>query len=124
MFKNNMSRAALDFLKRVWPEEKNIDNVNIENELGENALHYAVIWNELEAAELLVNAGININKKGENGYTPLHEAVEQNNEKMVLYLVGAGANLSEINELGQTPAEMAKGYEFFRIYNALQKHNK
>ncbi len=50
------------------------DDVNAVNVDGDNALHWAARSNDLEAARLLIAAGINVNQYGDLGRTPLHEA--------------------------------------------------
>lgn len=47
------------------------DDLNATNALGDNALHCVCVWGDVEAARLLIEAGININQKGEHGFTPL-----------------------------------------------------
>jgi ankyrin repeat protein len=46
-------------------------DVNSTNALGDNALHCACVWGDIEAARVLIEAGININQEGEHGFTPL-----------------------------------------------------
>ncbi|HEU4891908.1 MAG TPA: ankyrin repeat domain-containing protein [Vicinamibacterales bacterium] len=47
------------------------DDLNATNALGDNALHGVCVWGDIEAARVLIEAGININQKGEHGFTPL-----------------------------------------------------
>ena len=47
------------------------DDISATNALGDNAIHCVCVWGDIEAARLLVEAGININQKGEHGFTPL-----------------------------------------------------
>ncbi|HED35099.1 MAG TPA: ankyrin repeat domain-containing protein [Gammaproteobacteria bacterium] len=124
-----ITEPAHNFLVRVvqsegFPELNIIKDINIENRLGENALHYAVFWKEIEAAKSLVKSGININKQGENGYTPLHEAVEQEYEEMTVFLVQSGADLSIKNDLNETPVEMARSYDLNHIKTLINQHNQ
>ncbi len=97
------------------------ENINDENELGENALHYAVLWKDFTAAKALIDSGIILDKKGENGYTPLHEASEQNDADMVKLLVDSGANIYVRNDLGETPKDIAEEFAYFNLLDFLQK---
>ena len=47
------------------------DDVNSTNAFGDNALHCVCVWGDIEAARVLIEAGININQAGEHGFTPL-----------------------------------------------------
>ncbi len=122
--------TAQEFLLRVFPEKKAVKeksgciDVNSLTAVGENALHYAVIWNEIDSAKALITEGIDLDKKGENGYTPLHEAIEQECTEMVALLLESGANPSIENGLGENAAEMAQEYGFEHIVKLLQQHNK
>jgi ankyrin repeat protein len=50
------------------------DDINATAVGGDNALHWAVSQNDLAAARLLIDEGINIDQHGDLGRTPLHEA--------------------------------------------------
>jgi ankyrin repeat protein len=50
------------------------DDLNATNALGDNALHCVCVWGDIDAARVLIEAGININQKGEHGFTPLAAA--------------------------------------------------
>ena len=39
------------------------DDVNATNSDGDNALHWAVRWNDVAAARMLIDAGIHINRR-------------------------------------------------------------
>jgi len=67
-------------------------DINATNALGDNALHIAVRWGDLEAARILLAHGINVNQKGEEGYTPLHEACSRGNKDIVKLLLESGAD--------------------------------
>ena len=67
-------------------------DVNATNHLGENALHIAVRWGDLDAAKLLITSGVEVNKHGEHGYTPLHYACQYGNSEILKLLLDSGAN--------------------------------
>ncbi|GAD64710.1 ankyrin repeat domain-containing protein [Aquipseudomonas alcaligenes] len=65
---------------------------------GENALHIAVIRNEIDLARELIDLGIEINARGDLGHTPLHEAASMCDLSMVKLLVESGADLHALTE--------------------------
>jgi ankyrin repeat protein len=74
---------------------------------GDNALHCIVRWGDLDAAQTLINAGVDINKAGDLGYTPLHVACMKGNIEMVKLLIDSGADLFAMNE-GDIPFTSAR----------------
>src|SRR4051812_5044436 len=69
------------------------DDVNALNPDGDSALHWAVHRNDLEAARLLIDCGIEINQHGDLGRTPLYAACSWGHVDMVRLLVDHGADL-------------------------------
>jgi ankyrin repeat protein len=82
-------------------------HINDTNFEGENALHVAVLWNDIQAAKLLIAAGININQPGDLGYTPLHAACSGGKLEMVKLLVKNGADVHALSE-GSPPFTIAR----------------
>ena len=82
------------------------DDVNATNDDDENALHLAARNNDLEAARLLIEAGINIDQHGDLGRTPLYEAAAFGHRDMVLLLVESGADVHALTQ-GDTPFGLA-----------------
>lgn len=99
----------LDSLKSDLPsfEEANFSDINWCNHEGENALHIAVIRNELSIAKELIEQGIEINARGDLGHTPLHEAASMCDLPMVKLLVESGADLHALTE-GNPPFTLAR----------------
>lgn len=85
---------------------KNI-GVNSVGAFGDTPLHIAVVQNDLEAIELIVDAGGDVNATDEEGYTPLHEAVEQGNDSAVHLLLRLGASVNAKKNNGYTPCDLA-----------------
>jgi ankyrin repeat protein len=75
---------------------------------GDNALHCVVRWDDLTAAKVLIDGGVDINKAGDLGYTPLHAACMKGNAEMVKLLVDKGADLFALSE-GDPPFTTARG---------------
>jgi hypothetical protein len=72
------------------------DSINDTNALGDNALHCACVWGDLEAVKLLVENGIEINQPGEFGYRPLNIALDFGYPDIAEYLIAHGADTSVI----------------------------
>lgn len=63
--------------------EKEDINVNITDNFGDSALHYAAANNQLEILNLLIEKGANVNIQNNTGATPLHKAAGRNNRKII-----------------------------------------
>ena len=88
-------------------EEIDLSDLNATNYEGENVLHLAVRWGDLQATQELLQAGVNPNQHGDLGHTPLHEACIKGNLDMVKILVNAGADLFALTE-GHPPFTSAR----------------
>ncbi|KAI5530243.1 spectrin binding [Trichomonas vaginalis G3] len=83
-------------------------NINVKNEYGGTALHYAAMNNSKEIAEILISNGANINVKNEYGETALHLAAMYNsNKETAEVLISNGANINEKDKDGQTALHLA-----------------
>ena len=78
-------------------------NVNAAQPDGATALHWAVHWDDLETAQLLIGAGANVNARNEYSATPLSLACTNGNAAMVEKLLAAGANPNIAATSGETP---------------------
>jgi uncharacterized protein len=72
-------------------------NVNSPQADGTTALHWAVHWNDVEAAKLLLRAGANTMAKNRFGATPLSEAATTGNAELVSALLEAGADAKALS---------------------------
>ncbi|HJZ90497.1 MAG TPA: ankyrin repeat domain-containing protein [Gemmataceae bacterium] len=106
-----MAGQLREFLERVKTlplfEELDFTDINAVNSDGENALHIAVWWQDIEAVKLLLAAGINIDQPGDLGHTPLHEACMRGSLEIVRLLVEHGADLFALTE-GHPPFTTAR----------------
>ena len=84
-----------------------LQHVNACNADGDNALHWVARTGDVDAAKLLLAAGIEIDKRGDLGHTPLHEAAAAGHKEMVLLLVEHGADVFALTE-GDTPFGLAR----------------
>lgn len=113
------------FLSRVKKlplfEEVDFSDPNATNMEGENALHVAVRWGDLDAAQQLLEAGVRINQHGDLGHIPLHEACSSGSLEMVKLLVQAGADLFALTE-GHPPFTSARfaGHDHICDYLGLE----
>jgi len=73
----NGCTAILDFLCNQ--EDGGLSNVNLQDENGWTALHFAAGANSVDACRALIKHGANPNKEALNGYTPLQWAVRLQN---------------------------------------------
>src|SRR5262245_61965098 len=67
-------------------------DVNAAQPDGTTALHWAVVWNNEEAVNLLLRAGADVKAKNRYGATPLSEAASSGSASMVDALLKAGAD--------------------------------
>ncbi|PYS34932.1 MAG: hypothetical protein DMG14_28250, partial [Acidobacteria bacterium] len=83
-------------------------DVNAGQADGATALHWAVHFDDLEMAELLIRAGANVKAANRFGVTPLSLACINGNAAMIEKLLKAGADpKAPLSELGETPVMMA-----------------
>lgn len=75
--------------------------------VGETALHYLVIENQLEAVRFLVKYRADINTQDDFKVTPLAHAAQCGYEKMVEYLLSQGADVNLADENEDTPIHHA-----------------
>jgi ankyrin repeat protein len=74
---------------------------------GDQPLHKAAIWGDVDAAEVLLMHGADVNAHGEDGETPLHMAVIGGSAAMVVFLLSRGADPYLSNEHGQLARDAA-----------------
>jgi ankyrin repeat protein len=67
-------------------------DVNAPQADGTTALHWAVYWNDVEAARFLLRAGANPAAKNRFGASPLSEAAAAGNAELVGAMIAAGAD--------------------------------
>ena len=76
---------------------------------GASPLHLAVLINDKEIAEILVDNGANLdlNANDEDAGTPLHWAVYMGNREMAEFLIDQGADVNAKNKTGYRPIDFA-----------------
>ncbi|HBG25696.1 MAG: hypothetical protein A2Y10_20545 [Planctomycetes bacterium GWF2_41_51] len=74
---------------------------------GETPLHFGVMNNHQEMAEMLISKGADVNAKDSDGNTPLHLAAAGGNPEMCKMLTEKGAQINVKNLKGRTPLDLA-----------------
>src|SRR5690242_20100520 len=90
-----MDKKVQELLERVKSTADfgyvEFDSINDTNALGDNALHCVCVWDDFDAAALLIENGINVNQIGEEGSTPLDIARDFCKKSIIDLLVANGA---------------------------------
>lgn len=106
---------------RALLNEKN-PNVNAAQGDGTTALAWAVYWEDLETARLLINAGADVNTTNDIGVSPLILACDNRNASMVKLLLDAGAEPNKSLWSGVTPLMTATAAGVVEVVNLLLEH--
>ena len=95
---------------RSYPTFESYSAIDIrtENCVGETALHFAAILNDVAIAKELLSHGAEPNKKGEHGFTPIHEAIQQGNTEMIRLLLENGADTLIKNDWDMDSFDLAE----------------
>ncbi|KAL5266150.1 hypothetical protein ACHWQZ_G006711 [Mnemiopsis leidyi] len=94
-------------------------DLEIKDDDGDNALHYAAFGNEPGAAMLLIENGADINASNGNGCTALHVAANKGHRDMVSCLIDGRADLNLKDAYGDTPLHDAIAKERNEIVKLL-----
>lgn len=112
-----------DFFQLVRRYEPNslsslrtLENINIRNDSGENLLHAAIAYSNLNAASDLIQRGIDVNAKNLKGATPLHYAGVYQIAAIAQLILDHGGNFEIADEHGNTPLWTA-------VFNARGKYD-
>jgi ankyrin repeat protein len=81
-----------------------------EFEGGLTALHFAIMFNKLQAMQYLLDKGANINALDQEDQAPLTLAIKQNNMTMVCVLLRKGANINHKDDLGRSALHFSAMY--------------
>lgn len=113
--KEGDEKLVLQYLKAEMPPNKQVST-------GQTALHYAVIGNRLDIAQMLLTYNANPNQQDGRGDSPLHLAVERNLPYMVALLASQGGDTNLKNNDGWSPVHLAAYNGFSEIFALLLKH--
>lgn len=78
-------------------------HLNDLNEYGQNLLHEAIAYNQVETAIRLIRKGINLNLGDQDGATPLHFAAAYRLSAVATELLERGANPNVVDKHGNSP---------------------
>ncbi len=95
-------------------------NIDISNEFGYTAIHFAVQKKDLRLLYSIVNMDDDLiekrlSKQDQNGNTPLHIAVDYGNANAVDFLLKRKANKKIKNKDGKTALDVAREKKFYDI---------
>ena len=90
---------------------------------GRAPLHKAVLRNQTEMVNLLIQKGADVNTQDLYKYTALHYAAQKNQIDITELLIKNGANINAINSRQRTAIVIALRAEEFRAVKILLKHN-
>jgi ankyrin repeat protein len=82
-------------------------DVNAAQPDGATALHWAVHWDDVDIADLLLQAGANVNAANDFSVTPIVLAAANGSGALVEKLLAAGANANAALESGETALMLA-----------------
>jgi len=94
-------------------------DANVQDQLGNTALHIAAHQGYLRTAELLLNNGADPNTADRKGRRPLHEAVKEDHVRIVELLLDRGADPNASDAVGCTALHVAALYAKERIARLL-----
>jgi ankyrin repeat protein len=96
--------------------EKKFVDINIQNNIGETALHKAVMINNVAACELLLRYGASVNLQDNYEWTPLHWACIKNHTEIVKLLLEYNADTSIKCSIGDA-YRMAQTEEIIELFH-------
>lgn len=102
-------REALSLLTKL-------DDVNIRNNNGENLLHVAIAYTNVDAAVELIQRGVDVNAQDRKGATPLHYAGAHHNVVVAQQILDHGGDFEIVDQHGNTPLWTA-------VFNARGKYD-
>ncbi len=100
-------------------------NLNIQNILGNTALHNAIMQNQKYAIKLLAKNNARLDIFNVYGYTPLMLSIVEGKNDIATYLIEFEQNFSQANSRGETVFDLAEKYNRSKVRDLLlQKLNK
>lgn len=86
----------------------NRERLQEKSSVGETALHYLAIENDLEGVTFLISQGAEVDSRDNSNCTPLMHAAQLGNDEMCLLLMEHGADVNAIDDLlNYTPLHYA-----------------
>ncbi|MCL2832942.1 MAG: ankyrin repeat domain-containing protein [Treponema sp.] len=91
-------KALIDLFLDIGGED-----LNLQDDLGNTALHYICMKGDTDLAELTIKAGVRIDLENISGETPLHIAAARGSVIISGYLLDKGADINAVTMEGMTP---------------------
>ena len=101
-----------------------MDYINTKDAYGINALMHALIFNNLESVEFLLENGADVNSIDYEYQTPLIYAVQKNNAEIVKLLISKGADINFKDARNRTALDIAKSKGYDDIAKILENAKK
>eukprot|EP01096_Ripella_sp_DP13-Kostka_P017486 TRINITY_DN893_c0_g1_i1.p2 TRINITY_DN893_c0_g1~~TRINITY_DN893_c0_g1_i1.p2 ORF type:complete len:183 (+),score=94.57 TRINITY_DN893_c0_g1_i1:82-549(+) len=114
-------RGNVELMNRIITENANALNLDIQDGLGNTALHYSAAANHTDTIVILTKHKANPNLLNFAGDTPLHVALAKNHEGALSALLQGGADLTIKNKKGVMAKNLAKSKEVREIIAAQTK---
>ncbi len=89
--------------KKLCRRLKKLDDVNIRNGDGENLLHVAIAYSNVDAAVELIRRGVDVNAQDRKGATSLHYAGVHQGAMVAQQILDHGGDFEIMDEHGNTP---------------------
>ena len=122
--KNTALFLAIKHLQIVKYLLNNSANINIQGEFNMSILDFAVIVDDLETIQLLIDKGADVSLADSFGSTPLYSAVEFNSKiEIVELLLKKGADIDAKKSDGSTPFSKAIERSNLPMVKLFIKHN-
>ncbi|HEY5338150.1 MAG TPA: ankyrin repeat domain-containing protein [Rhizomicrobium sp.] len=100
-----------------------LETVDQRSIFGDTPLGVAVVWNDIEAAKILLDNGADVNARQEDNATPLHEAARFADARMAELLIERGADPTLRDDMfDETPLERARSHNNRGVVEVLEKH--
>ncbi|MEI0798509.1 ankyrin repeat domain-containing protein [Brachyspira intermedia] len=99
-------------------------DINTKDAYGINALMHALIFNNLESVEFLLENGADVNSIDYEYQTPLMYAVQKNNAEIVKLLISKGADINFKDARNRTALDIAKSKGYDDIAEILENAKK
>nr|WP_243435859.1 ankyrin repeat domain-containing protein [Acanthopleuribacter pedis] len=107
------TNTGIDFLERLVAEYRALgDNAQFKNFFHLNTLMIAVLRNQRDILDILVQEGADINSLNAGGISPLFWAIVTGDRQMVAQMLAFRANVNLRSPLGKTPLMFAAGFGF------------
>jgi ankyrin repeat protein len=97
-------------------------NINLQNHMGQTALHKASQCGHLDIVRHILSHGAHVDSLDNDGSTPLHLAISEVNLEVVQLLLKHGASVNLQNHLGQTALHKASQRYHLDIVRLILDH--